>query len=63
MVAVPVHLRRYIDQPGGFPSPEGTPTEDLPMGIAMAYKYGVKLCHSIRQRTSTPPPLDFHGMV
>ena len=38
----------YIDQPGGFASPEGTPMEELPMGLAMAYKYGVKLCHSIR---------------
>ena len=39
----------YIDQPGGFPSSKPTPVEQLPMGIRMAEKYGVKLVHSIRE--------------
>ena len=39
----------YIDQPGGFPSLQPTAPADLPMGIAMANKYGVKLCNSIRE--------------
>ena len=39
----------YIDQPGGFPSSKPTPVEQLPMGIRMAEKYGVKLVNSIRE--------------
>jgi hypothetical protein len=45
----------YIDQPGGFPSSQPTPFEDLPMGIRMAEKYGVKLVNSIREALCTRP--------
>jgi|EP01049_Picozoa_sp_SAG25_P010386 hypothetical protein len=39
----------YIDQLGGFPSTQPTPFDELPMGVRMATKYGVRLCHSIKE--------------
>ena len=36
----------YIDQ-AGYPSTQPTAKEDLPMGVVMAEKYGVRLCSSI----------------
>eukprot|EP01047_Picozoa_sp_COSAG01_P021207 COSAG01_NODE_1225_length_11135_cov_32.660750_6_plen_108_part_00 len=39
----------YIDQLGGFPSTQPTPFDELPMGVRMATKYSVRLCHSIKE--------------